>query len=258
MKIIVKSAVLAAVVASPFVLADGHEESRLEASGNVAFATDYVFRGISQSDSRMSIQGGLDLGYALTDSISVYAGTWASNVDFNDGDKTSAEFDAYAGFSGNVLGIDWDLGGLGYIYPGEHDYDYAEVYGSLGHSFDLGGVQPSVAVGVNYSPDNFGGSGDAFYGWTNIDIGLPSNWIPGDVTLNMHGGRQWIQDNATFGTPDYWEWSAGMTYTVLGFDLGVHYHDTELNDNECFGGTSLCDARVVATVGRALQKLEND
>ena len=252
MKMIVKSAVLATVVASPFALADGHEESRLEASGNVAFATDYQFRGISQTDSRMSIQGGLDLGYAITDAVSIYVGTWASNVDFNDGDKTSAEFDAYAGFNGSAMGIDWDLGGLGYIYPGEHDYDYAEVYASLGSSIDLGAVQPSMSVGVNYSPDNFAETGDAFYGWTSIDIGLPSNWIPGDLTLNMHGGRQWIQDNAGFGTPDYWEWSTGVTYTVLGFDVGAHYHDTDIDGSDCFGGTSLCDTRVIVTVGRAL------
>ncbi|MEE9425524.1 MAG: hypothetical protein V3V18_11185 [Methylococcales bacterium] len=121
-----------------------------------------------------------------------------------------------------------------------------------GHSFNFGAVQPSITVGANFSPDNIRESNDAFYGWTNIDIGLPSNYIPGDLTLNMHGARQWIQDNATFGTSDYWEWSAGMTYSVLGFDVGVHYHDTDIDERDCFGGTSLCDTRVVATIGRAL------
>ncbi len=252
MKTIIKYAALATVAASPLVLADGHEGSRLEISGNVAFTTDYVFRGISRSDSRMAVHGGLDLGYAITDAVSVYVGSWGSNVDINKGDNASAEFNAFAGLNGNVLGVNWDLGGLGYLFPGEHDYDYAEVYGSLGRSFNLGAIHPSISAGVNFSPDNFQETGDAFYGWTNIDIGLPSNYIPGDLTLNMHGGRQWIQDNAKFGTPDYWEWSTGITYTVLGFDVGVHYHDTELSENECFSGRSICDTRVVATVSRAL------
>ncbi|MEE9425525.1 MAG: TorF family putative porin [Methylococcales bacterium] len=133
MKIIVKSAVLATVVASPLIHADEHEESRLEASGNVAFTTDYVFRGISRTNSRMSVQGGLDIGYVISDAATVYADTWASNVDFKNidsGNQASAEFNAYAGVAGNILGVDWDLGGLGYIFPGEHDDDYAEVYGS--------------------------------------------------------------------------------------------------------------------------------
>jgi uncharacterized protein (TIGR02001 family) len=257
MKTIIKSAVLATAFASPLVLADGHEGSRLEASGNVAFTTDYVYRGISRSDSRMAVQGGLDLGYAITDAVSVYVGSWGSNVDidtfaFNKGNNVSAEFNIFGGLNGNLLGIDWDLGGLGYFFPGENDFDYQEAYGSLGRSFVIGGLQPSISVGVNFSPDHFNETGDAFYGWSNIDIGLPSNYIPGDLTLNAHGGRQWIQDNAKFGTPDYWEWSAGMTYTVLGFDLGVHYHDTEISGNACFSGRSICDARVVATFGRAL------
>ncbi len=114
----------------------------------------------------MSVQGGLDIGYVISDAATVYTGTWASNIDFSKFDTTEAstEFDAYAGVAGKILGIDWDLGGLGYIFPGEHDDDYAEVYGSLGHSFNFGAVQPSITVGVNFSPDNIRESNDAFYG----------------------------------------------------------------------------------------------
>ena len=43
-----------------------------------------------------------------------------------------------------------------------------------------------------------------------------------------------------------------MTYSVLGFDVGVHYHDTDIDERDCFGCTFLYDTRVVVTIGRAL------
>ena len=59
-----------------------------EISANVTLASDYVFRGISQTDNQIAIQGGFD--YAQDNGF--YVGTWASNVDpdfFNgDRDKT--------------------------------------------------------------------------------------------------------------------------------------------------------------------------
>jgi uncharacterized protein (TIGR02001 family) len=45
-------------------------------SGNVGMTSDYVFRGISQTDNQMAIQGGLDYEHPS----GLYVGTWASNV----------------------------------------------------------------------------------------------------------------------------------------------------------------------------------
>ena len=49
-----------------------------EVSGNVAYATDYRFRGISQTDRDMALQGGFDYDFGN----GFYLGTWASNVQF--------------------------------------------------------------------------------------------------------------------------------------------------------------------------------
>jgi hypothetical protein len=48
-----------------------------EISANVTLASDYVFRGVSQTDNQMAIQGGFDWGH----DSGFYVGTWASNVD---------------------------------------------------------------------------------------------------------------------------------------------------------------------------------
>ena len=57
-------------------------------SANVAFTSDYVWRGMTQSDGP-AIQGGFD--YEADGGF--YAGIWGSNVNFNDG--AGSELDLY-------------------------------------------------------------------------------------------------------------------------------------------------------------------
>ncbi|MEX2327920.1 MAG: TorF family putative porin, partial [Pseudomonadales bacterium] len=82
----------------------------VETSGNVSIATDYAFRGISQTNENATIQGGIDL---VADS-GLYLGIWASNVNF-DG---SIELNFYAGYAGSFNEmVNYDLGILRYEYP---------------------------------------------------------------------------------------------------------------------------------------------
>ena len=60
-------------------------------SANVTFTSDYVWRGMTQSDGP-AIQGGFD----FEDESGFYAGIWGSNVNFNDG--AGSELDYYAGY----------------------------------------------------------------------------------------------------------------------------------------------------------------
>ena len=50
-------------------------------SGNVSLATDYVYRGYSQTNEQPTIQGGFD----VAGESGLYGGVWASNVEFGDG-----------------------------------------------------------------------------------------------------------------------------------------------------------------------------
>ena len=64
-------------------------------SANVALATEYVFRGISQTDEGPAIQGGFDATCGM-----FYAGVWASNLDWGGNgseDVANMEMDLYAG-----------------------------------------------------------------------------------------------------------------------------------------------------------------
>lgn len=213
-----------------------------EFAANVALTSDYVFRGISQSDEGPAIQGGFDYTYdAEGDGFpGFYAGVWGSSVDFNDGDEASAEFDLYAGLSGTFdqYATGWKLGGIYYAYPGADDsldYDFWEVAASLTHDFG----PFATTLSYNYSPEYFGETGDAHY--TALAATVP---LPYDLTLNGNVGYQTIEDGE-----DYLTWSAGLGYTWNGFGLSLAYIDTDLDEpEECADG---CSERVVFTVSKA-------
>lgn len=210
-----------------------------EVSANVGFVSEYSFRGIAQSDERPALQGGFDVSH----SSGLYAGVWGSNVDFNDGDQASLELDGYIGYSNNYKGLNYDIGAIYYAYPGADsslDYDFVEFSLAVGYDFDMF----STSASINYSPEYFGDSGHAEYYAANIDVPLPA-----DFGLSAHVGFQEIEDNTTFGVPDYLDWSVGINYNLEGFDLSLAYIDTDLDEpGECSDG---CDAKVIFGISRS-------
>lgn len=214
-------------------------------SANVAFTSEYLFRGISQTDDAPAIQGGLDYEVGLGGSgVAGYLGIWGSNVDFNDGvNGATMEGDFYGGLRGSLgkTGVGWDVGFIYYAYPGAAsslDYDYVEVQGAL--NYDFGPAAASVSL--NYSPDNFGASGNALY--TKLGVDVP---VGKYLTLSAYAARQTIEKNDVFGVPDYWEWNLSGAVNVAGFDLSVAYSDTDLGKaySDAAGST------VIFTVARS-------
>lgn len=216
------------------------QASDLDFSANIGFVTEYSFRGVAQSDEGPAVQGGFDVAH----DSGLYAGVWGSNVDFNDGDEASSEIDLYAGYSGAFdNGISYDIGAIYYAYPNADsslNYDFWEAAVSLG--YDFGPLAASVSY--NHSPEYFGESGDAQYYALNVDVPLPS-----DISLSAHIGHQDIDDEATFGLPDYTDWSIGFGYSYAGFDFSLQYVDTDLDEpGECADG---CAERVIFGVSRS-------
>lgn len=219
-------------------------------SANIGGTTDYRFRGISQTDHLPAVQGGFDYEYQATEYFGVFAGIWASNVDFNDGDDAIIEIDYYGGFRGSIDKFSWQLQAIYYQYPGTESfrsYDYFEINPSVSYDFEY----VSVTGGFNYSPNYFGGSGDAFYVYGEVAWPIPIRPLRFlNPTLSAHIGHQWIDDNASFGTPDYLTWNVGLSIEIEGFNFSIAYVDTDLGRNGCFGGTDLCGAAAVFTLSK--------
>ncbi|MBI1362308.1 MAG: hypothetical protein GC155_18695 [Alphaproteobacteria bacterium] len=241
--LLIIGAIAAAAGAAPAFAQDAEPTPAVSFSGNVAVTSDYVFRGISQSNSDMALQGGFD----LTTSSGFYAGTWLSSIDFNDASDANVEWDVYAGYTGSIgsTGLSYNVGVYGYLYPDVNssaDFDFYEVYGGLSYAignFTVGGT-------VNYSPDFFAGSGDAIY--TQVTAGYTINDM---FSLSGGVGYQTIDDAVAFGTNDYTTWNVGGTVALpgafKGTSLDLRYSDT---DDKGFG--NLSDGRVIFTLKKAL------
>ncbi|MEP0191695.1 MAG: TorF family putative porin [Erythrobacter sp.] len=140
-------------------------------SANVAFATEYRFRGVALTDGNFAVQGGFDLSH----SSGLYVGTWGSNLDEDTVGFGSTELDVYGGWSGDLTGVlSADVGVILYVYPDAAavvgDTDYVEFYGSL--SAEVGPA--SLTGGVAYAPtqDSLGGT-DNFYVYGDVGFGIP-------------------------------------------------------------------------------------
>ncbi len=205
-----------------------------EFSANVGLYSEYFFRGISQTDDAPALQGGFDWSATVDEGtgIGVYLGVWGSNVDFNEAggvDGATIEIDYYGGLTGSVgnSGLSWDVGFIFYTYPGAAsnlNYDFVEAQAALSYDFGFA----SATASVNYSPENFGDSGEAYYPKLALDVPVGKY-----LTLSAHVAKQFIEKNATFGQPDYVDYSIGGTVNVAGFDVNVTWSDTDLSETEC-------------------------
>lgn len=247
-------------VAAPTFAAD---ESPWALTGSVGFYSDYLYRGISQSENDVAVQGNIELSYKFSDAFQPYLNVWGSSIDFTD---ASAEIDITPGVRGTVFGgLMYDVNVIYYWYPGTTKQnnvnagnpggatlDFIEPGFSL--AYDFGFVIPKV--GFRYSPDFFAETNDAYFLYGEVSVPLPffgdTKVMGQPVTLALFGhvGHQWIKDNVSFGTPDYTEWNAGVTLGLAGLNFSVGYYDTDLKKSECYAGLKLCDGRFVGSVSK--------
>ncbi len=216
------------------------EDSPHEISANVSLLTDYLYRGISQTNENFALQGGFDYAHTPT---GLYVGVWASNIDFAE----SLEIDIYGGIAGEFgNGVSWDIGGLYYLYPGseaEPEEDFFEAYANLGYTFTDVQLEPSLGVGVAWSPDFFGEDGDGVYVYGSLDLSLPH-----DFGVSFYVAHQDIEGDKLSGPAgfEYTHYSIGLNRSFGPLDLSVSWNDAS---DECDGGTNeLCQA-VVFSVG---------
>ena len=221
-----------------------------EFSGDVALVSDYIDRGISNTDHNPAVQGGINysLGLGFED-ISVYAGFWGSNVDFSDGGEATVEIGAMFGLTGAIGDLNWDLGGVYYAYPGANhnlNYDYWEIPLLLSYPV-LTGV--TLTGSYYYSPNYFGDTGHAHYLQSGVEWELPFKVLTLPLIVAANGGHQWIEHNNRAGIQDYFDWNVGLKTKMKGIYLSAMYTDTSLDKHDCYDGTNLCDSRAVFAVG---------
>lgn len=197
----------------------------VELSGDITFASDYAFRGISQTEEAPALQGGL----SLTDTSGFYLSVWGSNVDFLA--EGTLELDVMLGWSG-AINDDWstDVGIMRYGYPNAEidGSNFYEIYGSLSYK--------DLTFGLAYSDDYYANSGNFIYAYANYSYALLEN-----LSLDLHVGQNEYDDSSD----SYLDWSVGISTEVLGAGLSLTYVDTDKSE------LYLADSRVVFAISKS-------
>ncbi|MFC5344597.1 TorF family putative porin [Brevundimonas staleyi] len=229
MKLQASCAALAAALAT-LTFAGAASAQDTQFAFNASVTSDYVFRGASQSDEGLALQGGVDMSVG-----SFYAGAWASSVDF--GDSTDAEIDLYGGYRTEAAGFALDFGVVGYTYvdaPSIPNAGYGFVEFKAAASRAIGPVTAGAAV--YYSPDFFGVDDEATYVEGNVAFTPADKW-----SVSAALGKQFLDFS-----DDYVTWNVGVGYALTdNLSVDVRYHDTDVDN------APLYDGRVAATLKAA-------
>jgi hypothetical protein len=216
-------------------------------SGSVGLVSDYRFRGVSQSDKAMAVQGGI----TATHESGAYVGTWASNLaGWGTFGGAGIELDLFAGYA-VPLGENatLDVGLTWYMYPsGADKTDFAEPYVKL--SSQMGPIKGLLgvayapkqeALGKWYNnadsyatgiPDSPGKKNDNFYVWGDVSSAIPNTPVTLKAHLGWSSGNSGLGPNGTSVAPTgkYADWMVGADLAIPGTPLtvGVAYVDTDI------------------------------
>ena len=195
------------------------------ATTNVGIYSQYVFRGLTQTNEKPALQGGFDLSHES----GFYAGLWGSNIswisDATPNASASLELDIYGGYK--YAFTDWlsgDVGVLHYAYPGSFPNGFTkadtnEVYIGLDAKW--------VTLRYSYSLGDTFGIADA-KGSSYIDLNFSQELFAG-ITGQAHLGRQrYAGSNAA--NLSYTDWKVGVTRDFSGYVLGAAYTNSNASD----------------------------
>jgi len=192
----------------------GRFSAAAEFAGYIALTTDYVKRGVSQSDSDPALQLGGDVSFVN----GLYFGAWASTTDIDNGPDRhrDREINYYVGYVLDI-GKSWQISAnaVAYEYPGQTgnvDYNYQEY--SIGGSYD-----DRLWLEFAYSPDLYN------TGLSSTNIDLYAEWpLKGAFTI---GGGAGYYDTSNLTGSAYKYWQLGITKSFKWADVDLRFYDTD-------------------------------
>ena len=228
------------------LLAVGFSTAQAQLTANVGLASDYRFRGISQSNNGAAIQGGIDYAH----SSGLYLGNWNSSISSALYPQSSgAESALYAGWKKDVYkGLTVDVGSYNYFYLGKDNstdsrFNTQELYAGLGYG--------PLSVKYSQSLSNYFGINNSV-GTTYMQadlkqsLGLVSKSLQ-DLSVVAHYGQTKVANNSDFS---YNDMNVGVAYALAkGWDLGVRYYTNTSTSNALgLGHSNLYKDAVVGSI----------
>ena len=247
------------------VAAPAAEASPWDIAFGSALMSDYVFRGITQSNHKPSVAAYFEPRYNITKDLQLYAGVSGESISFLN--RAADETDFYAGVRPTFGPLALDLGAWYYYYPGGQCYNSAVFCGVI--NFPLNGntmkadvsfwevyfkptwnVNDSLAIGGNfyYSPSFLHSGAPGTYVSGTAKFTAPANMtLPNGIGWYVSGefGRQYLGTTDSFygltgavngpgiDYVDYDTWNVGLGFTWKVFTLDLRYSDTNLSKGDC-------------------------
>jgi uncharacterized protein (TIGR02001 family) len=223
-------AVTAALSIPSLVMAADAAPAPSPFTGNVGFATEYLYRGIAQTAGKPALQGGFDYAHAS----GAYVGVWGSNISWLENAVTSSaslEVDIYGGYKGAMGDLGYDVGILTYNYPGslvpgKVSPNTTELYGAM--------TWKILTVKYSQSTTNLFGVADSKrsgYLELNAAYDLGDGW-----GVTAHVGKQKVKNSPLANYTDY---KLGVTKDVGVGVVSLAVSTTNANDN-CSSGDFYC------------------
>jgi uncharacterized protein (TIGR02001 family) len=210
---------------------------------------DYIFRGITQSNHKPSVNAYFEPRFNVTKDFQLYVGLGAASISFPN--RAAAEVDVYGGARYTIGAFAFDVGAWGYLYPGgtchygaatdtagvplslecqqnalingnviKKDLSFFEVYGKVNYTFS-----DSFSMGGNvyYTPSFLNSGAEGTYASIVGKAVAPSAWFGASgIGMYVSGefGRQWLGTSSSF---------YGTNFTNPGFagpfPNGINYAD---------------------------------
>jgi uncharacterized protein (TIGR02001 family) len=243
-----------------------------------AIASDYLFRGVTQSNHKPSVAVYFEPRYNINKDNQLYLGLGGASIDFPN--RAAGEVDLYGGWRPTFGPVAFDFGAWYYWYPGgqcfsqivpngntfncapsagsaflalpngnavKKNLSFYEIYGKVNYTVNdnivLGAYayySPSV---LNSGADGIFFGGTAKYTWAAFANGVQP-YISGEV-----GHWDLGTSDAFYGIPgtgfaagipykSYTTWNAGFGWTWKVFTVDLRYVDTNLSKGDCNAFTS--------------------
>lgn len=261
-----KKTIIAGLVAGAFAPALAFAQAAAPASphtltGNVGIYSQYIFRGLTQTNKDPALQGGFDYSH----SSGFYAGTWLSNISWltdspgaTGYSSSSLEWDFYGGYKGTISGdFGFDVGLLQYYYPGTKNTaavpfptgidkaDTLELYGALTWKW------LSAKYSYSLNDETFGVRDSRGTYYFDLTANYP---VTDKLNLIAHYGVQKFDgtggacgvgiDNDTCASFD--DWKLGATYALpQSFTIGGYFTGTDMTGTQKTFYTNAADNRFI-------------
>ncbi|HEY1541648.1 MAG TPA: TorF family putative porin [Xanthobacteraceae bacterium] len=231
-------------------------------------ASDYNFRGVTQSAHRPAVGTYFEPRYNFSSSLQGYVGIGGESIDFPN--HAAAEVDFYGGIRPTFDKLALDFGVWYYYYPGgqcfnsavagcqpnlpngnviKDDLSFWELYGKATYTVN---DQFSFGGSLYYSPSVLNSGADGEFVAGTAKYILPSNLFPKDwgMYLSADVGHWFLGTSDNFyalpfpgltnGIPyrSYTTWDLGMAFTYKVFTLDLRYYDSDLSKGDCNAFTS--------------------